>query len=156
MWLPLEGLKLHDLGWTLFDNWAKAAQQEAEQGEGDVNEQLEEKRGYSESSVAGLKKHSGRGDAQSDRGQEAAWGAGQGHGGIASSAAAAAAAAAINMHASGTDMASQARTGQTLCPSSSPSFHSLATLYLLWITRELRTVGTATQRWNPKDNVRLC
>lgn len=117
MRLPLEGLKLDDLGWTLFDNRAKTAQQEAEKGEWDVNEKLEEKRGYSESSVTGLKEHSGRSDAQSDRGQEAAWGAGQGHGGIA-----AAAAAAINMHAAGTDMAPQARTGQTLCPRVRPAF----------------------------------
>lgn len=72
MGLPLEGLKWDDLGWALLDNHAQTAQQEAEKGEGDVDEELEEKRGYTESPVAGLKEHSGRGDAQSDGGQEAA------------------------------------------------------------------------------------
>lgn len=72
MRLSLEGLKPDHLRWTLHDNRAQTTQQEAEKGEGDVNEELEEKRGYSESSVAGLKESRGRRDAQRDRGQEAA------------------------------------------------------------------------------------
>lgn len=72
MRLPLGGIKWDYLGWTLLGNRAQTAHEEAEQGERDVNEELEEKRGYSESSVSGLKEHSGRRDTQSDGGQEAA------------------------------------------------------------------------------------
>lgn len=71
MRLPLGGIKWDDLGWTL-NNRSQTAQQETAQSERDVNKELEEKRGYSESSVAGLKEHSGHRDAQSDRGREAA------------------------------------------------------------------------------------
>lgn len=72
MRLLLEKIKRDDLWRTLLDNRAQTAQQKAEQDEGDVNEELEEKRGYSESSVAGLKEHRGRRDTQRERGQEAA------------------------------------------------------------------------------------